>query len=103
MKCGECLAERAKIVELDCDGKCPDCGTDYGDVLADEVNQRLIDAAPRLLAALAAVMQHEHVQSYLPYDPTDSVFLDALAAIRQARGSADHAEEPNHENPDSGD
>ena len=46
----------------------------------------LIAAAPELLAALRAVMLHEHILAYLPYDPTDEVFVAAVAAIRKAEG-----------------
>lgn len=35
MKCGECLMERIKFVNL-VDGICPECGTDYNDGLTDD-------------------------------------------------------------------
>lgn len=44
----------------------------------------LIAAAPELLAALKDLMRHEHILAYLPYDPKDSVFLAAMAALRKA-------------------
>jgi hypothetical protein len=46
----------------------------------------VLDAAPELLAALEALMQHPHIQGYLPYKPHDKVMLAAVAAIKKARG-----------------
>ena len=51
-----------------------------------DANARLIAAAPDLLAALEAVMNHPHVRAYLPYSPTDAVFSGAMAAIAKAKG-----------------
>jgi hypothetical protein len=54
--------------------------------IEDSCNRRLIASAPALLAACKALLRHPHVRAYLPYDPTDTVMLAAIAAIAKAEG-----------------
>lgn len=38
----------------------------------------------RLTKAMRAMFKHPHIQAYLPYDPNDPIFREAIAALKEA-------------------